>query len=383
MRFIIIIIVITIIFSFFPKPSLAIEDPTARPNNRFGIHILFPQELNEAAKLVNSNGGDWGYITIPIQTGDKDLTKWQKFMDDAKIHHLIPLVRLATEGDYFNTIVWRKPGASDVLDFANFLDSLNWPLKNRYIIIFNEPNRSDEWGGKANPNEYADILAYAAAVFKSKSEDYFIISAGFDNASVNVPGSSINEYDFMRQMILAVPSVYNQIDGISSHSYPNPGFSRPPSSTDLIGTSTFIHEKNFLYNLTGKSLPVFISETGWSKDRVSENLQSVYYKQTFSFVWQDSSIIAVTPFLLKAGTDPFRVFSFLDEDLPTPMYKAIRELPKVKGQPEQNNYKVLSAETKNLNDLPVKDFSKSSVGIKDEISLPHDLKSFVRWLLKI
>lgn len=166
-------ILLIVAFLLFPKSSFAAEDPFSHPNNKMGIHILFPSELQEAAKLVNSNGGDWGYVTIPIQAGDKDIKKWQEFMDQAKSLHLIPLVRLATEGDYFNTSSWRKPTEADVLDFANFLNSLNWPTKNHYIIVFNEVNRGDEWGGSPNPQEYADILSYAVTAFKSRNPDFF------------------------------------------------------------------------------------------------------------------------------------------------------------------------------------------------------------------
>ena len=63
------------------------------------MYILFTTELEAAAKLVNSNGGDWGYVIIPIQAGDMSKAKWQQFMDDAKGRHVIPVLRLATEGD--------------------------------------------------------------------------------------------------------------------------------------------------------------------------------------------------------------------------------------------------------------------------------------------
>src|SRR6185503_18523404 len=120
-----------------------------------------------------------------IQAGDKDVDKWQDFLNQCAKLHVIPILRLATEGDYFNTAVWRKPTSLDVLDFANFLTDLTWPTKNRYIIVFNEVNRGDEWGGQPNAGEYADILSYAVTVFKSKSPDFFIISAGLDNAAAN------------------------------------------------------------------------------------------------------------------------------------------------------------------------------------------------------
>jgi hypothetical protein len=108
------------IFYINPMNTIAIYDPNTYPNNKIGIHILFPDEIPQAGKLVNSNGGDWGYITIPIQVGDKDLLKWQKFMDEARANKLIPIIRLATEGDYFKKESWRKPSFNDVLDFAYF-----------------------------------------------------------------------------------------------------------------------------------------------------------------------------------------------------------------------------------------------------------------------
>src|SRR5437899_511269 len=72
---------------FGSLPVYASDDPLAVPNNKFGIHILFQHELTQAAKLVNTNGGDWGYVIIPIQAGDRDIVKWQSFMDEAKLLH--------------------------------------------------------------------------------------------------------------------------------------------------------------------------------------------------------------------------------------------------------------------------------------------------------
>src|SRR4051812_30691887 len=124
------ILFIAFFYLIFPVKSFAVYDPTTKPNNKIGIHILFPSELSDAKELINSSGGDWGYVTIPIQAGDKDIEKWQTFMYQAKEMHLIPILRLATQGDYFVKSTWRIPTDDDVLDFANFLNSLYWPVKN-------------------------------------------------------------------------------------------------------------------------------------------------------------------------------------------------------------------------------------------------------------
>jgi hypothetical protein len=376
---------IILLLSRLTTSAYAIVDPFSTPNNKFGVHILFPSEIHEAARLVNSSGGDWGYVTIPIQAGDKDLIKWQKFMDDAKTLHITPIIRLATEGDYFKNSVWRKPNFADVLDFANFLQSLDWPTRNRYVIVFNETNRADEWGGEVNAGEYAYILSYAVETFKSKYSDFFIISAGLDNAAENVEGQSRNQYSFMQEMYNAVRSVFNQIDAVSSHSYPNPGFRQPPWVLTRRSISSFIYEKRLADFLGDKDLPVFITETGWSKDETSDTQIASYYKEAFESVWADKNIAAVTPFLLHGGNGTFAQFSLIkeNEDLYED-YKAIKEISKVKGNPiltiDVNKSFIQKNEI-----LPTRDFSDYEESVreskaKDKVTTAA---KFVKWLLKM
>lgn len=365
----------------FSTVAYAVENPLSVPNNKIGIHILFPSELRDSANLVNTNGGDWGYVTIPIQAGDRDLMKWQKFMDDCKSMHLIPLVRLATEGDYFNTKVWRKPNDADIVDFANFLNSLSWPTKNRYIIVFNEVNRGDEWGGYPDPKHYAEILNYSVTVFKSRNQDFFIISSGMDNAAGNA-NNAMNQYDYYRSMENAVPGVFRQIDGFSSHSYPNPAFAQPPTTITQMSIASFTYEKKLLEGFAEKPLPVVITETGWSKAAIpSEPLVASYYKKALETVWNDNSILAITPFLLRAGGAPFNVFSFIREDGSfTDYYNEIKNMPKIKGQPQLGT-QVLAEKTKS-SFLPIKDFSETQL-LLEAFSVSPGIKMLGKWLLKI
>lgn len=367
------------LFVYSPHSAFA-EDPLSHPNNKVGIHILFPAELSDAAKLVNSNGGDWGYVTIPIQAGDKDMKKWQDFMDQARALHVIPIIRLATEGDYFNTTSWRKPNLSDVLDFANFLNSLNWPTKNRYIIVYNEVNRADEWGGQADPAAYADMLSYAVTAFKTANPDFFIISAGLDNAAANGNGT-YNEYTYLQQMNAAIPGIFNQIDGIASHSYPNPGFSEPPSVHTSESITSFLYEKQLIQSMSDKNLPTFITETGWTANSIPQTTIASYYQQAFSSVWNDGQVVAVTPFLFRAGgAGPFTQFSFLDASgNPNAIYNAVAGLPKVKGQPTLTPL-VLSAATNNKS-LPIENFSKDNPDVVFTISI--GAKKMLKWFLHL
>ncbi|MCL5113882.1 MAG: hypothetical protein M1372_01805 [Patescibacteria group bacterium] len=335
------------------KPGFAIYDPLSRPNNFYGIHILFPDELDDAAKLVNSSGGDWGYVTIPIQAKDKDIDKWQKFMDDAKRLHLIPIIRLATQEDFIRKGVWRKPDFYDIIDFANFLNSLSWPTKNRYVVLFNEVNRSDEWGGETpDPSFYSQLVDFSYKTFKDRSDDFFIILGGLDNAAPNDGVNYIDEYTYLAQLIKYDPNVFNNIDGIASHSYPNPGFSQIPSANKKMGVSSYKFEYDFINSYTTSRKPIFITETGWSNGILPGSVIADYYKMTFEKIWggDKDKVVAITPFLLRSNGGPFDIFSFYKNNELTPYYQTFQSMAKVKGDPILDTVKVLGTEVSSLKD---------------------------------
>lgn len=333
----------------FSRNSFALYDPLSRPNNMFGIHILFPQELDDASKLVNSSNGEWGYVTIPIQMGDYDLDKWQDFMDQAREKKLIPIIRLMTDPYWANTNVWRKPNEYDIIDMANFLNSLNWPTENRYVIVFNEMNRFDEWGGSfPDPHEYSDLLNYTIDIFKERSKDFFIIMGGLDNAAPNDGVKYESNYAYLESMIGYNTEVFKKLDGFSSHSYPNPGFSQPPSDSERMGVATYRYEYDMISQAAGKKVPVFITETGWDAHIVSQDTIAKYYKETFENIWGKDSdkIVAVTPFLLRSHGG-FDQFSFFINDTQSKYYHVIHDLPKIAGKPIMTQYspKILSEST--------------------------------------
>jgi uncharacterized membrane protein (UPF0127 family) len=308
---------------FVATPVKAIVEPLGVPNNRVGVHILDPNEIGEAAKLVNTSGGDWGYVTIPMRSNDRDFEKWQKFFNSAKTLHLIPIIRLAT---YPVENVWETPTVYDLVDFANFLSEMPWSTKNRYVILFNEPNHANEWGGQVDPYDYARLLVDAKQIFKSRSQDFFLLSAGLD---MSVPNSSTSREAllFYQQMTAFQPDWYDSIDGLSVHAYPNPGFSASAFSTNRYGITSFRYEKTALakYGYSGK--PIFITETGTI-------LQNDFYKSAFTQVWTDPDIVAITPFVLFAGSPDFASFSLLNAGhLPKKTYNDIYSLTKISGSP--------------------------------------------------
>lgn len=304
----------------------ALYDPRTLPTNKLGVHILDPGEIDQAAKLVNSQGGDWGYITVPIQPNDRDKAKWQSFMQKARELHLIPIIRITTvpQGG-----TWEEAGDTDLVDFANFLSELTWPIQNRYIVLFNEVNRAAEWGGTVDPEKYALIVKNAYTIFKERSPNYFLLGPALDLALPSST-SSLSATTYFTRMTRFDPLVWTYFDGWASHSYPNPAFSASPSRTGLTSIVGYKTELSYL-KLAPK--PVFITETGWDQSKLSASVLESYWQSAWK-IWQnDPNVVAVTPFVLSGG-EQFASLSLTNpEGQLKPSGQVLSKLEKTLGTP--------------------------------------------------
>ncbi len=326
-----IILSLLLLFLSF-RPAFAITDPLVVPNNRYGIHIFSEKDLEDAARLVNSTNGDWGYITLVITEGERDHDRWQKVFDQMRRLHLIPIVRIATKAEGGN---WKKPQVEEINNWTAFLNSLNWVIENRYIVIGNEPNHAAEWGGEISPGDYATYLGTFSAKLKEASGDFFVLPAGLDSSATNTRGT-MDEAKFLREMIKKEPDVFDHVDGFTSHSYPNPDFSGSETETGRGTVAGFTWEKTYLESLNiSKDFPIFVTETGWSNTSLGEEEIGKRLAYSFENVWNAGRIVAVTPFILNYPQAPFNVFSWEKDGHFYSFYDKVKSLIKTKGEPVQ------------------------------------------------
>jgi len=307
--------------------AIAFYDPRTVPNNKYGLHILDPNEISSVPAIVNSHGGDWGYLTVPIQPSDRDKTKWQTFLDSCLRLHLIPIIRITTLplGG-----TWGEAKATDLVDFANFLNELSWPISNRYIILFNEVNRSTEWGDKVDPAAYSLIVKNAYTIFKERSPDFFLLGPALDTALSNTT-SSLSAATYLKAMEQADPHVWNYFDGWASHSYPNPNFLASPAKTgwqSIVSYRSELTDRN-----TPLDKPILITETGWDQNKLSFQLLNSYWTQAFRLWNQDVNVVAVTPFVLQGGEQYASLSLTLKSGELSSSGKILTELLKTPGTP--------------------------------------------------
>ncbi|MEX1052383.1 MAG: hypothetical protein WEC80_00875, partial [Patescibacteria group bacterium] len=303
--------------------------------------------LIKAAELVNSSGGEWGYVTVVIQKNDRDKKKWQAVFDQMRQLKLIPIIRIATQPQ---GAVWEEPSVDDIGGWIDFFEDLNWVVKDRYIVLFNEPNHAAEWGGKIDPEGYAKIAYEYSRRLKEKSEDYFVMLAGFDASAPSSLPNYEDEAIYLRKLITARPELFSEelLSGWSSHSYPNPGFLGGPFDRGRGTVSTYDWELTYLNQLgIQNTLPVFITETGWphsdnssltNRTFPSSNIVGDRIKSAYESIWlNDSRVRAVTPFILNYQSDPFLGFSWKKQNSPDfyDQFEITKNMAKIKGEPEQ------------------------------------------------
>lgn len=331
--------------------------------NKMGIHLLladgrhqwpagqWPEHLQAARTAV----GEWGYVTQLVTLDDLDVAKWQTFMDLCADLHLTPILRLATTYDSQQN-VWRAPPLdknartyhSTARQYADFAAALTWPTAEHIVVVGNEPNHGDEWGGRPDPAAYGQFLQDTAIAIKGADPQARILNAGLDPYAPHSGSQPLanglwymDSETFLDEMAAAHPHIFDHLDGWASHPYPlgpfimppwqqtygvdyvhdahNPRHTTPPAGVYNRGVNGYVWE---LWQLAGygvTDLPVFITETGWrhtaepypAPEVVAVYLQLAFYGRCHTVVcpphtpttgwtpWlEDTRVIAVTPFAL-------------------------------------------------------------------------------------
>ncbi len=328
-----------------PPPSLrsgqAIPNtfPTwGTPNNKFGMYInASPAQVGEVAPLLNSNGGAWGWVLLPMDVRQRDASLWQSIFDACRAHRIKPLIQL------FNNNTCNV----DEMDFgglATFFNELSWPTKHLYISVFNEVNAKDYWCEKLAPEEYAVVLKTALDAFKSVNPNFFVMPAGLNSSCRSGP-RYLDEEDFLVRMNQTVPGIFKKIDGWATHAYPQPEFSgdfyNPPSwygVRDQI--ENYKWEMGLLQKHFGVSgLPIFITETGWAHAEgylnkwqyKSSAVTARYFDDAYRNHWlPNNQIVAIMPFVWYKSDAPN--FNWKKDDGTFyPQYDVVISFPKVAG----------------------------------------------------
>lgn len=287
------------------SPTATAPIATAEPNI-LGLHLLLDDGRNvwpeviwadhvAAARAITGPGG---FVVQLVRSDDLDAERWQRWLDLCARYKLQPILRLATTFDR-EAGYWRAPPvdpdggyASISGDYARFVAELRWPTDSHPVLIGNEPNHGDEWGGRADPAAYARFLADVADAVHVSDPAALVLNAPLDPYSPHtndlpfVNGFTyIDSESFLDGMHAAVPDVFERLDGWASHPYPTGPLANGPwdqvFQIDRINGATnaeamspqpglfnrgingYAWELDKLATYGVTDLDVWITETGW------------------------------------------------------------------------------------------------------------------------
>ena len=178
-----------------------------------------------------------------VRLDDLNVTKWQAYLDLVAVNGLMPMLRLATYQDRQRGHWVAPPTDSDspryrnvAARYAAFIRELQaqGPI---YVVVGNEPNRGDEWGGEPDPAAYTRFLSDVSEALRGDPR-ILVLNGAMDQYAPNTQGIPLNGFmsidgaSFLERMNAADPDVWSSIDIWASHAYPTGPFESSPSLSE-------------------------------------------------------------------------------------------------------------------------------------------------------
>jgi len=346
-----------------PQPDAAAGTPDAGaaglPANPFGIGLVGPGDSakwDRAAELAG-RGGHIKLIFPGVVLGmTAPDTSWVTAVSEVYARDLVPVIRvgppwgdrnLRDRSDDETHMSYTQLATAYAAVVAGLPRRDGWPL---VIEVHNEPNLCYEWAcNPANAPAHADTPAgwmhYTdiAAEYAAFLRDTTAAIRAIGDPRIEVingglaPGGAVTcecggdgftagvtSREFLQAMEAAVPGVHAALDGFASHSYPAEGE----------GWGFFVaygqagpglHYYQTELATLGLSLPVYITETGWTVEQGASREQVADWTVS---AWQNdwypaSGIVAVMPFMLQDAS--WNNFAWVDTGgSPYPVFDAVR-----------------------------------------------------------
>ena len=314
------------------RPPQSSRSTISTGNNIIGLNVARLRRdryVSAAADLVNTNGGDWGYLTVVFTAEERDSQTGEQLLrellDRCYEYHLQPIIRVATHFDV-DAETWSRPEPDDAERWRSFLERGKWPTAKVWVIAGNEPNLGREWGGEVDSAGYAAYLDHFINVF-SDSDRFMIANGPLDASNTSEMPKMQDAYEFLVGMDAAVPGIFARLHGWASNPY-----MVPHQGPELRYTHrAYESELDFI----GRDMPVLITEAGHLNTGDEKEI-AAFYEGAFRDWTADSRVVAVTPLFWHPDRGVYWMFDF-DKDSKviekSPTYDLIQRLPRGRGSP--------------------------------------------------
>ena len=317
-------------------------------NPKIGVHTRLtdevePWKVQRTWEMVREMGASWGveYFLWAAHEPARGVYDWvhaDLVVDHAVNQGVKPIARLGYVPEWA-----RPPKTSPLLlteehypDFARFVAEFARHFRGRVnqIIIWNEPNLSQEWGYRpVDPAAYTKMLCQAYAAAKAANPDVQILAGAL--APTLAPAGSewgLNDLDYLQGMYNA--GAKGCFDVLAVHAY---GWTFPPdapASPDAVNFNRVELVREVMLRNGDGDKHVSITEGGWNDhprwtkavrpaQRAAYTVRA-YQKVLAEWPWVDALCIWAFRYPRPAGTYQ-DYYTFVDGAFqPKPIYLAVQ-----------------------------------------------------------
>ena len=290
-------------------------------------------QIETAAELL----GPQGFVVLFLQpvlplSEQPPLRKFAAKLAAAYNKSLRVIVRLGWRGgmrdlsDSSSNCTRYSTVASNIAAVVSGLPLPPASLRPLLVHAGNELNACNEWRCSAPAGRVLNLSTIAREVGGFMADTFAAMAAlpGVRDGSIWLAHAAIAnwQYDgcvcgtdeavgagrvgtvFLRELVSERPALYANARWLSSHSYPysNANYSTDATSKAYRGLTYYRSERETI-GVAADALPAAITETGWARhsqsNPVSDADQAEWLREAARELWlPDSSVLAVTPFLL-------------------------------------------------------------------------------------
>jgi len=336
-----------------PLVALGPQQTVHSVDPKLGIHTRLtdevePWKIKYTLEMVREMGATWIVEYFPWAyyepaSGRFDWSHADLVVDHARRQGLTVIARLGFVPEWARPDPEVQPTTFTYLDeteydaFADYVYAFVEHFRGRvaYVVIWNEPNISLEWGYRpVDPEGYTELLR--AAYRRAREADPEIVILGGALAPTLAPAGDpegMNDLHYLRRMLEA--GAGEVMDGLAVHAY---GWQLPPDAGSDPAVVNF-RRTELLHDLLVEAgyphLPIFVTEGGWNDHprwtkAVRPALRAAYTTRAYELAlreWPWCEATVLWAFRFPRPTNTYQdYFTFVTTDFtPKPIYFAVQE----------------------------------------------------------
>jgi len=275
-------------------------------NPSIGVHTRLTDEveawkIKHTLEMVREMGASWIVEYFPWGYYEREKGKYDWSHPDLVVDHALAQgLTVVARIDFVPE--WARPANTTFRylpeehfpDYADFLYAFvqHFSGRIRYVIVWNEPNLSFEWGYRLpDPAAYTQLLQAAYARVKEADPHVMVLAAGLA-PTLAPPGSEwgMNDLEFLQRMYDA--GARGWFDGVAMHAYGGVFPPDDPASPESLNFARAELVHTVMAKNGDEGLPCFITEAGWNDNRrwskaVSPALRAEYTVRAYDKAWKE------------------------------------------------------------------------------------------------